>query len=166
MDFDEVMKKFINDETVNYEGVKNHIVAVNGLKQNVTLATGKRVQLDIPIKDLDDGGTSLINFEEFTNNLKRWAEERDLLTKDPHVQFTKIVEELGETSAAYNKQKHTELVDSIGDLLVTIVVFAHQVGIDPQEAYNYAWKQIANRKGKTVNGVFIKAADLKGAENG
>ena len=96
----------------------------------------------------------------------RMTKQRNLLNKDPHIQFTKIVEELGETSAAYNKQKHTELVDSIGDLLVTIVIFAHQVGIDPQEAYNYAWSQIANRKGKTIDGVFIKEADLKGEENG
>ncbi|WP_323058328.1 MazG-like family protein [Limosilactobacillus reuteri] len=106
-----------------------------------------------------------ILFEEFISKLKQWAAQRNLLDKDPHVQFTKIVEELGETSAAYNKQKHTELVDSIGDLLVTIVVFCHQVGIDPQEAYNYAWHQITNRKGKTVNGVFIKESDLNGCKN-
>lgn len=111
------------------------------------------------------GMNNQINFEEFTENLKQWAAQRSLLDKTPHVQFTKIVEELGETSAAYNKQKHTELVDSIGDLLVTIVVFCHQIGIDPQEAYNYAWQQIANRKGKTINGVFIKESDLNGCKN-
>lgn len=138
----------------------------DGVIENISLD----VKLMRSIPDLRKRGvgrmTKQINFEEFTNNLANWAKERNLLNKDPHIQFTKIVEELGETSAAYNKQKHTELVDSIGDLLVTIVIFAHQVGIDPQEAYNYAWSQIANRKGKTIDGVFIKEADLKGEENG
>lgn len=125
------------------------------------------MQLDIPIRELDDKGVTMISFEKFTANLKGWANARGLLSKDPHIQFTKIVEELGEMSAAYNKRKLTKLKDSVGDLFVTIIIFCHQVGLDPQECFNYAWEQIAHRKGKTVNGVFIKEADLKGEkENG
>lgn len=106
-----------------------------------------------------------ITFEEFTENLKKWAADRDLLTKDPHIQFTKIVEELGETSAAYNKKKQYELLDGIGDLFVTIVVWCQQLGIDPLNPINIAWNEIANRTGKTVDGVFIKDADLKDGDN-
>ena len=67
------------------------------------------------------------SFEEIANGLAKWAKKRDLLGKDPHIQFSKIVEELGETSAAYNKQKHDDLVDSIGDLLVTIIILASKL---------------------------------------
>lgn len=99
-------------------------------------------------------------FEEITEHLAQWAKERDLLDKDPHIQFTKIVEELGETSAAYNKEKHNDLVDSIGDLLVTIIIFSKQVGMDPVVCLNDAWKTIAHRHGMTINGVFVKDSDL------
>ena len=102
----------------------------------------------------------MLSFDKISHKLHKWAEKRDILNNDPHIQFTKIVEELGETSAAYNKQKPEELTDSIGDLLVTIIIFCNQVGLNPEECLNYAWKQIANRKGKTVDGVFIKKSDL------
>lgn len=100
------------------------------------------------------------SFEEIAEGLAKWAKERDLLGKDPHIQFSKIVEELGETSAAYNKQKHDDLVDSIGDLLVTIIIFSKQVGVDPVACLNEAWRTIKHRQGKTINGVFVKDSDL------
>lgn len=102
------------------------------------------------------------SFEEIVDGLTQWAKDRDLLGNDPHVQFSKIVEELGETSAAYNKQKHDALVDSIGDLLVTIIIFSKQVGVDPVACLNEAWRTIKHRQGKTINGVFVKDSDLNG----
>lgn len=54
----------------------------------------------------------------------------------------------------------------MGVLYQAITVLCKEEEVDPQEAYNYAWSQIANRKGKTIDGVFIKEADLKGEENG
>lgn len=100
------------------------------------------------------------SFEEIAEGLAKWAKERDLLGNDPHIQFSKIVEELGETSAAYNKQKHDDLVDSIGDLLVTVIIFSKQVGLDPEECLNEAWHTIKHRQGMTINGVFVKESDL------
>ena len=102
-----------------------------------------------------------MEFKEIHNDLKKWASDRGLLDKDPHMQFTKIVEELGETSAAFNKQKHDDLIDSIGDLYVTISIFCHQVGLDPEECFTEAWNTIAHRKGKTIDGIFVKESDLK-----
>ena len=102
------------------------------------------------------------SFEEIVDSLAKWAKERDLLNKDPHIQFSKIVEELGETNAAYNKQKHDDLVDSIGDLLVTIIIFSKQVGVDPVACLNEAWRTIKHHRGKTINGVFVKDSDLDG----
>lgn len=101
-----------------------------------------------------------LTFEQIHQRLMAWAQDRDLLGKDPHVQLTKVMEELGETSAAYNKQKRDDFIDSIGDLLVTISIFCHQTGVNPVDCFNEAWDEIADRKGKTVNGTFIKEADL------
>ena len=99
-------------------------------------------------------------FEEIVDGLTQWAKDRDLLGKDPHIQFSKIVEELGETSAAYNKQKRDDLIDSIGDLLVTIIIFSKQVGLEPVACLNEAWRTIKHRQGVTINGVFVKDSDL------
>lgn len=111
--------KFISDEQKLEDLIrmaKNNEVRILGIEQ-ISEDDGviENISLDVKlmriIPDLRKRGvsrmTKQINFEEFTNNLANWAKERNLLNKDPHIQFTKIVEELGETSAAYNKQKHT-----------------------------------------------------------
>lgn len=103
-----------------------------------------------------------MNFEELHKALLDWAKDHNLLDADPHIQFSKIVEELGETSAAYNKHHHDDLLDSVGDLLVTISIFCHQLGIDPVDCLSMAYEEIAGRTGKTINGSFVKDADLHG----
>ena len=104
------------------------------------------------------------NFEEINKLLKTWAEERNLLGENanPDAQGNRITGELGEMLQAYEKHQEAELQDSIGDLLVTICVFCHQIGENPIKCFNEAYDTIAHRKGKTVNGTFIKESDLKG----
>ena len=52
------------------------------------------------------------------------------------------------------------LKDAIGDTLVTIIVLAHQLDLDVTECLSIAYEEIKNRKGKMVNGTFIKEEDL------
>lgn len=56
-------------------------------------------------------------------------------------------------------------MDSFGDILVTLVIFAKQKGIPLNKCWEKAWSHIAKRKGKTVNGTFIKERDLKNKED-
>ena len=99
-----------------------------------------------------------MKYEQLIRNVQDWAEPKDI---KPQVQLTKIMEELGETSEAYNKRHYEDLVDSIGDLQVTIIIFANLIGVDYQDALESAWNEIKDRQGKTVDGVFIKDKDLK-----
>lgn len=72
-----------------------------------------------------------------------------------------MTEERGELSAAYNKQRHDQLVDSIGNLQVALLIFCKLVGVDHQAAPNEAYSEIKNRCGKTTeSGAFIKESDL------
>lgn len=48
----------------------------------------------------------------------------------------------------------------LGDLLVTIIIFAQQMDIDLEVALGMAYKKIADRKGKLVDGSFVKEEDL------
>ena len=52
------------------------------------------------------------------------------------------------------------LKDAIGDTLVTIIVLAHQLDLDVTECLSIAYEEIKNRKGKMVNGTFVKEEDL------
>lgn len=99
-----------------------------------------------------------MEYEELIKNVRQWAVSKDF--DDPRAQFMKIVEELGETSEAYDKGWQDILIDSIGDLQVTIINFAMLVGVDYKDALEEAWETIKDRKGAIKNGVFIKEEDL------
>ena len=89
-----------------------------------------------------------------------WAEEKGLHLANPIAQLAKIMEELGEVAQAYTRKNEEDLLMELGDLLVTIIIFAQQNGIELEEALKVAYKKIAERKGKLVNGTFIKEEDL------
>ncbi|WP_295729455.1 MazG-like family protein [uncultured Limosilactobacillus sp.] len=103
-----------------------------------------------------------MDYEALISKIYQWAHERKIDQADPRVEFMKIAEEVGELSAAYNKQNHAQLVDSIGDLQIALLIFCKLVGVDHQAALTEAYQTIAQRTGKTTpDGVFIKQSDLE-----
>ena len=94
-------------------------------------------------------------------SVEQWATEKGLNHSDPAKQFLKLVEEVGEVSEAYTRGSKSDLQMAIGDLFVTAIVFAMQNGLDATECLKSAYGKIAKRKGETINGVFVKAEDLK-----
>lgn len=104
-------------------------------------------------------------FEDLITNINQWADERNLKQADPKIQWMRVTEEVGEIRDVLLKPtKFTEpqsaLKDAIGDTLVTIIVLAHQLDLDVIECLGIAYDEIKNRKGKMVNGTFIKEEDL------
>ena len=94
-----------------------------------------------------------------------WADKRNLKQADPKIQWMRITEEVGEIRDVLLKPtKFTEpqaaLKDAIGDTLVTIIVLAHQLDLDVTDCLSIAYDEIKNRKGKMVNGTFVKEEDL------
>lgn len=99
------------------------------------------------------------------DDFKNWADERNLKQADPKIQWMRVTEEVGEIRDVLLKPtKFTEpqaaLKDAIGDTLVTIIVLAHQLDLDVTECLGIAYEEIKNRKGKIVNGTFVKEEDL------
>ncbi|MCU2281264.1 MazG-like family protein, partial [Enterococcus faecalis] len=78
----------------------------------------------------------------------------------PEKQMLKVVEEVGEVAAALARNNKNDLRDSIGDVVVTLVILAMQNDMDLYECLNQAYNEIKDRKGKNVNGVFVKESDL------
>jgi NTP pyrophosphatase (non-canonical NTP hydrolase) len=86
-----------------------------------------------------------------------WAKERNLLEKsNSSKQFIKLVEELGELASAMGKGDIVNIIDAIGDIQVVLIILAAQYDLDVDDCLNTAYLQIKDRKGKTINGIFIK----------
>lgn len=49
----------------------------------------------------------------------------------------------------------------LGDVIVTLVCVAEQLGLNIEECCLAAYDEIKDRKGKMIDGVFVKEADLE-----
>lgn len=98
-----------------------------------------------------------MNFEELKSNIIGWANDRSLIKEsNAPKQALKMVEEVGETCGALIKKNETEIQDGIGDILVTVIILAEQLGYSPEKCLELAWNEIKDRSGKTIGGTFIK----------
>ena len=95
--------------------------------------------------------------DELINKVKLWASEKNLLKEENiHAQMLKVLEEVGETSGAILKRKNQEIIDGLGDSFVTLIILCYQLDLEPKVCLQKAWDEIKNRKGKTINGTFIR----------
>ncbi|EGO8521651.1 hypothetical protein JX188_002131 [Enterococcus faecalis] len=97
---------------------------------------------------------------ELVKLIEKWAREKNLDIAEPEKQMLKVVEEVGEVAAALARNNKNDLRDGIGDVVVTLVILAMQNDMDLYECLNQAYNEIKYRKGKNVNGVFVKESDL------
>lgn len=110
-------------------------------------------------------------FEELREKVEQWANDKDLLHEEnADKQFMKFMEEvfefktemdnydleLGTLKTYFFKTMSLEM----GDIIVTLIVLCKQLDIDIVECLEMAYEKISKRKGKTVNGTFIKEEDL------
>ncbi|HFI0151223.1 TPA: MazG-like family protein [Streptococcus suis] len=107
------------------------------------------------------------NFEELKDKVVRWAFDKDLHEADPKIQWMRVTEEIGEIRDVLLKPTKFEnpqetLKDALGDSLVTLIVLAYQLRLDIVECLEVAYNEIKDRKGKMVNGTFVKEEDLEG----
>lgn len=111
--------------------------------------------------------------------IEDWAEARNLIRgSTPLKQVNKTSEEVNELVAALGAMeaiKHIETSeldsgawakhyltaremakDAIGDVVVTLVIIACQLGIPFEQCVDAAYEEIKDRKGKMINGIFVK----------
>lgn len=101
------------------------------------------------------------SLSESISKILVWAEARNLIRgSSPQAQMVKLVEEIGELAGGIAKNKRDVVIDSIGDAVVVLSIIAEQCGTSLEECAHYAYMEIKDRKGKMVDGVFIKEADL------
>tara|TARA_R110002020_G_scaffold284904_2_gene500411 strand:- start:1010 stop:1408 length:399 start_codon:yes stop_codon:yes gene_type:complete len=122
-----------------------------------------QIQADSPYND----GWTKDFYQKEINNMKsfyelslyvlKWAEERGIFNNgEPLAQLAKTQEELDETIQAVKDGDHLEIADGIGDMLVTIIIAAKMLDLDPTTCLDQAYNEIKNRTGKMVDGQFVK----------
>nr|DAG96494.1 MAG TPA: NTP-PPase-like protein [Herelleviridae sp.] len=92
--------------------------------------------------------------------IKKWAEDRNLQTGNPQGQIMKLLEEAGELASGVAKINEPVIKDSVGDIFVVLTVLCLQLDIDIEECIDLAYNEIKDRKGKLIDGVFVKEEDL------
>jgi NTP pyrophosphatase (non-canonical NTP hydrolase) len=101
----------------------------------------------------------MVEYSAF-EKIRIWADERGLYDKgDPKTQALKLVEEVGETCRAILKGNDMEIIDGIGDCVVVLTNLAELIGEPIEECIEQAYMEIKNRKGKMVNGTYVKDAN-------
>ena len=66
------------------------------------------------------------------------------------------MEEAGELAQALLKKDKAETIDAIGDIVVVLTNLAKLEGYNIENCIDAAYNEIANRKGKMINGTFVK----------
>ena len=91
-----------------------------------------------------------------------WAQARNIIYgSTPAMQMLKLSEEMGELAGAIAKGKRRDdVIDAIGDMVVVLTIIAAQHGTTLSNCFADAYHEIKDRKGKMVDGVFIKESDL------
>lgn len=94
--------------------------------------------------------------DDLIDSIVDWGRARNI--NNPDLQAGKISEELGELWSRFNHGDHDSVLvkDAIGDIIVATTILADILGMDIESCVRTAWWQIKDRKGKTVNGMFIK----------
>ena len=103
-----------------------------------------------------------MTIDELFDAIKKWGREKGI--DNPTVQFAKINEEVGELAhelvrgycGSNGSVPSQETVDAIGDIIITVIIFADIIGVDPLGALQLSYDTIKGRTGHTENGSFIK----------
>jgi len=97
------------------------------------------------------------NLEHLATLVYEWAKEKNLIVEGNEFnQIRKVREEVEEIAEAIESRNIDNIRDEIGDGLVTLIILARQVGLSPEECLNKAYIKISKRKGKIINGLFVK----------
>ena len=124
-----------------------------------------------------------MNFGELKELVLEWADDKDLLhSENAEKQFMKFIEEVFEFKTEfdnwvflrkmcgfvsdeelmYMKAKSFTVNSKLemGDIFVTLIILCEDLGIDPVVCLEMVYEKISKRRGRTINGTFVKSEDL------
>lgn len=107
-----------------------------------------------------------MTFEQLQYKLHMWAIDKNIIGSSNEQisaqqrKFNEEVDEFNQELYFYLQQSTQNNKDALklelGDVLVTIIILAANIGIDPVNCLELAYDKISKRTGRTINGVFVK----------
>jgi NTP pyrophosphatase (non-canonical NTP hydrolase) len=99
-----------------------------------------------------------MKLEQYESMIKQLHIDRNLIDgatdKD---QVCKLIQEVGELSDSVCKGR--DVSDDIGDCIVVLINIAVRNGLTLEQCMAQAYNDIKDRKGRMVDGIFVKEAD-------
>ena len=99
------------------------------------------------------------SIKDLVEKVEQWGRDRCIIPNStPQAQLLKSMSEMGELADATLKSDVPEIVDGVGDVLVTLILYAALQNLDIEDCLESAYNEIKDRKGTlTPGGVFVKA---------
>ena len=98
-----------------------------------------------------------MEYRELEQLVIKWADEKGIFEKgNTMAQAEKTHEEVLELMSAIDNDDNGEIVDALGDILVTIIIQAEMQGLELEDCLLSAYNVISKRKGTMINGKFVK----------
>ena len=96
-----------------------------------------------------------LNYEKL---IGQWHKDRNLINgSSDKDQYLKLIQEAGELSDSLCKGK--DIRDDVGDMMVVLINIMVRNNLTINECLSIAYNDIKDRKGKMIDGVFIKEGD-------
>ena len=138
---------------------KNEVLKFTGDKLYLY---GKKVEVNNP--EVIDGFAAWFKtmgyetrFGHLVSSVEKWAHDKGIIHGGTTMgQAIKTIEEAQEIADAIKNDDREEIIDGIGDTLVTLIIQAKMQGLNLLDCLESAYNVIAKRTGKIENGQFVK----------
>lgn len=99
--------------------------------------------------------------DSLVEKVKQWGKDKGITNVE--TQLLRGYEEYAEAARLITRgsKDKEELEKEIGDILVVTIILADILGLDPKTCLEKAHKKNEKRKGRNINGNFIKEEDLE-----
>lgn len=98
--------------------------------------------------------------DDLVDKIRQWHHDRNLIEGSTDKDQTlKLLQELGELSDSVCKGK--DIRDDLGDMMVVMINIMERNDLNMVDCLEKAWDDIKDRKGRMVDGIFVKEDDLE-----
>lgn len=103
-----------------------------------------------------------MNADNLIDAVVNWRRDKNIDNADK--QLMKVFEETNEITREFVRGRYNtpEVIDSLGDSMVTLIILADILGYDIRDCLAEAYGVISKRTGMNIDGNFVKSEDLNG----
>ena len=98
--------------------------------------------------------------QKLIEDVRSWGVNKGIIGASgkatPSSQFGKLREEMIELHFGIHHNNDGEIIDAIGDCTVVLILLAETAGFRFEDCLLSAYQEIKGRKGRMVDGVFVK----------